>query len=145
MIQVKTCFSFFQTTSDKIVYSNELVYALHDPNYHFITKEYRFRLKTDCYISRNEGSGGQFYHNYVTDSSQHVTNSGHHYVHLAFYSDPQFTHNKPLYGSKVGDNVYVKAYTDLRNYNIKMRLDECYTKPTRYGSDAYRFYLLRDG
>ena len=97
-------------------------------------------------MSRNEGASNHFNHggsqqNHVT----HINGTGQHSVNLQFYTDSSFIHQKPSFGSKVGDKVYVKAYTDIRNYDIKMRLDDCYTKPSMHSSDNFRFYLIRDG
>ncbi|XP_052083760.1 pancreatic secretory granule membrane major glycoprotein GP2-like [Mytilus californianus] len=45
----------------------------------------------------------------------------------------------------VGQNVYVKATTPIHDYNVKMRLSNCYTKPSKSASDVYIYYLIRNG
>nr|XP_022336156.1 cubilin-like [Crassostrea virginica] len=51
-----TCGTTTMTSTNNIAYTNEIVYALHDPNHHFIVREYRFRVPVDCYTPRNEGA-----------------------------------------------------------------------------------------
>lgn len=140
-------FFVLQTTVDNILYTNELTYALHDPNHHFIIHEYRFRVPVDCYLARAEGSSGHFNHGHdvTVPASHHVTGSSHHTVYLQFYRDSSFTYTKPLYGSKVGDIVYVKAYTDVRDYNLKMRLSDCFTTPTSSAYSNMKYFIIQNG
>uniref|UniRef100_A0A8W8IIT1 Deleted in malignant brain tumors 1 protein n=1 Tax=Magallana gigas TaxID=29159 RepID=A0A8W8IIT1_MAGGI len=141
-----TCNTETKTSRDNIVHSNEIIYALHDPNHHFIVREYRFRVPVDCFLPRNEESSNHYYHGHVTiPPAHHVTGSTHHTVHLRFYTDSSFQHPKSLYGSKVGDTVYVKAFTDVRDYNQKMRLSDCYATPTASPYSNLKYFIIQNG
>ena len=129
------------------MHTNEIVYALHDPNHHFIVREYRFRVPVDCYTPRNEGGSGHINHGHdiTLPPSHHVTGSSHHTVHLQFYTDSTFQHLKSLYGSKIGDTIYVKAFTDVRDYNLKMRLSDCFTTPTPDKYTSMKYFIIKNG
>lgn len=141
-----TCKTETMTSRDNIAHSNEIIYAVHDQNHHFIVREYRFRVPVDCFLPRNEGSSGHYYHGHITiPPAHHVTGSTHHTVHLRFYTDSSFQHPKSLYGSKVGDTVYVKAFTDVRDYDQKMRLSDCYTTPTSSSYSSLKYFIIQNG
>eukprot|EP00105_Crassostrea_gigas_P038245 XP_019922393.1 PREDICTED: deleted in malignant brain tumors 1 protein-like [Crassostrea gigas] len=141
-----TCNTETKTSKDNIVHSNEIIYAVHDPNHHFIVREYRFRVPVDCFLPRNEESSNHYYHGLATiPPAHHVTGSTHHTVHLRFYTDSSFQHPKSLYGSKVGDTVYVKAFTDVRDYNQKMRLSDCYATPTASPYSNLKYFIIQNG
>jgi hypothetical protein len=74
-----------------------------------------------------------------------VTGSGHHTVYLQFYSDSSFKYNKPLYKPKTGDAVYVKVYTNVRDYNLKMRLSDCFTTPTSSVYSNMKYFIIQNG
>uniref|UniRef100_A0A8W8IGP4 ZP-C domain-containing protein n=1 Tax=Magallana gigas TaxID=29159 RepID=A0A8W8IGP4_MAGGI len=132
------------TTSDNIAHTNEIIYAVHDPSHHLIVREYRFRVPVDCFLPRNEGSSGHYYHGHVTiPPAHHVTGSTHHTVHHRFYTDSSFQHPKSLYGSKVGDTVYVKAFTDVRDYN--QNRTDCYTTPTSSSYSSLKYFIIQNG
>ncbi|XP_062575526.1 deleted in malignant brain tumors 1 protein-like [Saccostrea cucullata] len=141
------CDTTIRTLTDHVVYTNQLVYALHDPNHHYIIHEYRFRVPVDCYLKRNEAGSGHFNHGHdvTMPSAHHVTGSTHHSVHIQFYTDSTFRYTKPLYGSRVGDRVYVKAYTDVRDYNLKMRISDCFTTPTPSEFSSMKYFIIQNG
>ncbi|KAK3087871.1 hypothetical protein FSP39_011764, partial [Pinctada imbricata] len=140
------CGTQVTATLQSVVYAGELKYAVHDPVRHFRKREYRFRVKVDCHMPRQEGASGNINHGTTNPLDGHdINGSSHHSVNLEFFTDPSFTHPTYAYGSKVGENVYVKAYTDIRNDDIKMNLDSCYTTPSYYSSESYRYYIIRDG
>lgn len=72
---------------------------------------------------------------------------GHFAIHLNFYSDSNYQHQfsgfPPSY--MIGDLVYVKVLTNIRDYGIKMRISECSTKPSEHSSSTYIYYLIRNG
>ncbi|CAG2205111.1 unnamed protein product [Mytilus edulis] len=78
---------------------------------------------------------------------QTISGVGHFVVQLKFFSDSNFQHEfngfPPSY--MVGQNVYVKATTPIHDYNVKMRLSDCYTKPSKSASDSYIYYLIQNG
>jgi hypothetical protein len=45
----------------------------------------------------------------------------------------------------IGDNVYVKVQTHINDDDVKMRLSDCYTKPTESSGDIYVYYLIKNG
>eukprot|EP00105_Crassostrea_gigas_P043872 XP_019928020.1 PREDICTED: uncharacterized protein LOC105340997 [Crassostrea gigas] len=102
-----------------------------------------FKKPVDCFLPRNEGSYGYYYNAHATiPPAHHVTGSTHHTVHLRFNTDSSFQHPKSLYGSKVGDTVYVNAFTDVRDYNQKMRLSDCYTTPTSSSYSSLKYFKM---
>ena len=76
-----------------------------------------------------------------------VAGTGIFPVNLKFYSDKDYLHE--LIGfppsHMVGQNIYVNAQTPIHDYDVKMRLSDCYTKPSKYASDSYTYYLIRNG
>ena len=97
-------------------------------------------------MSKIEGNENLIYnHHGVTQ--QAVAGAGHFPVQLKFYSDKNYQHEfngfPPSY--MVGQNVYVSAQTPIHDYNVKMRLSECFTKPSKYASEKYTYYIIRNG
>ncbi|KAJ8311381.1 hypothetical protein KUTeg_010736 [Tegillarca granosa] len=90
-------------------------------------------------IKQAHGHAESHFHN------ENVT--GHYTVNMAFYDDSNFRYQKYGYPltANIGDNVYVKVFTDIRDYNIKMRLNDCFTRPTPSAPDNLRFFLIRNG
>ena len=110
------------------------MYSVHDPVHHSIVREYRFKVNVECNMS-------------MTENGHNNTNPSHLAVALTFYSDSKYQHEfsgfPPSY--MIGDNVFVKVQTHINNDDVKMRLSDCYTKPTESSGDIYLYYLIKYG
>ena len=110
------------------------MYSVHDPVHHSIVREYRFKINVECNMS-------------MTENGHNNTNPSHLAVALTFYSDSKYRHEfsgfPPSY--MIGDNVYVKVQAHINDDDVKMRLSDCYTKPTESSGDIYLYYLIKNG
>ncbi|XP_062606477.1 oncoprotein-induced transcript 3 protein-like [Saccostrea cucullata] len=122
--------------SEGINYQNILIYAVHDKLHHFIVREYRFRLKVNC---TKLFPNGPFNNN--ANSSIKFDQP----LHLQFFSDPSYLHVKSLNSSKVGDKVYVRAYSDVNDSHSKTRLSDCYTTPMFSTNPTMVYFIIKDG
>ncbi|CAG2225442.1 unnamed protein product [Mytilus edulis] len=134
-------------SANGVIYTNTLVYAVHDPNQPYIVHEYRFQISVECDMSKRESGENNINNIHGNLEQQTISGVGHFVVQLKFFSDSNFQHEfngfPPSY--MVGHNVYVKATTPIHDYNVKMRLSDCYTKPSKSASDSYIYYLIQNG
>ncbi|VDI36800.1 deleted in malignant brain tumors 1 protein [Mytilus galloprovincialis] len=142
-----TCGTNKIASTNGVIYTNTLVYAVHDPNQPYIVHEYRFQVSVECDMSKQESGENNINNNHGNLEQQTISGVGHFVVQLKFFSDSNFQHEfsgfPPSY--MVGQNVYVKATTPIHDYNVKMRLSDCYTKPSKSASDSYIYYLIQNG
>ncbi|KAL4232182.1 hypothetical protein ACF0H5_009756 [Mactra antiquata] len=127
------------------VYNNELIYAEHDPVYLYIIRHYNWTLGVQCEIQTDGTVKGSVQKPVINQSS--VLNTTQYPVNISYYSDPNFMHQvsgHPLL-EPAGSQVYVKVFTTLSDWNIKMRLNTCYTSPTQHVLDHLKYYLIKDG
>ncbi|KAK3590901.1 hypothetical protein CHS0354_020879, partial [Potamilus streckersoni] len=124
------------------------MYAVRDPQHPFIIRGYNWTVDVECSVMRNGTVSS-----YISDSTPKPFNShlvqgtSHFSVSMHFYSDPNFLHEipgNPLHVS-VGDDVYVKVYTDAADLGVKMSVHSCYTKPDPYAADSMKYYIIRNG
>ncbi|VDI68325.1 deleted in malignant brain tumors 1 protein, partial [Mytilus galloprovincialis] len=142
-----TCGTNKIASANGVIYTNTLVYAVHDPNQPYIVHEYRFQISVECDMSKRESGENNINNIHGNLEQQTISGVGHFVVQLKFFSDSNFQHEfngfPPSY--MVGHNVYVKATTPIHDYNVKMRLSDCYTKPSKSASDSYIYYLIKNG
>ncbi|XP_063437302.1 deleted in malignant brain tumors 1 protein-like [Mytilus trossulus] len=142
-----TCGTNKIASANGVIYTNTLVYAVHDPNQPYIVHEYRFQVSVECDMSKQESGENNINNIHGNLEQQTISGVGHFVVQLKFFSDSNFQHEfngfPPSY--MVGQNVYVKATTPIHDYNVKMRLSDCYTKPSKSASDSYIYYLIKNG
>ena len=116
------------------------MYSVHDPVHHSIVREYRFKVNVECNMSMIENG-------HINTNQSHVAGTEHLTVELTFYSDSKYQHEfsgfPPSY--MIGDNVYVKVQAHINDDDVKMRLSDCYTKPTESSGDIYLYYLIKNG
>ncbi|XP_053382873.1 uncharacterized protein LOC123541463 isoform X2 [Mercenaria mercenaria] len=140
------CVTTNTATKDEIIYSNQLVYAYHDPQYHFIIRNFNWTININCHISRNQAGHSQVTYNQSTDTSQILNSTSQYEIDTLFFLDPNF--KQPTSGSPlqvpVGTNVFVKSYVRDVDWTIKMRLHSCYTT-TSAGSNNMKYYLIKNG
>ena len=125
-----------------------MIYGLPDPVYRFIAREYQFMVKVECDISKVEETATNLQSNLQGMQNGHLAlGTGHFSVQLKFFTDSQFKHevNTNEISLMVGDKIYVMAQVNINNFNIKMRLYECYTKPTKDADDIYQYFIIKDG
>lgn len=142
-----TCGTQKTTSPNGLIYSNTLIYAVHDPVQHFIVREYRFKITVECDMSKIESGHNNVNNNHGQLEEQTVAGIGHFAVQLKFYGDGRYQNEfngfPPSY--MIGEKVYVKVETPIHDYDVKMRLTDCFTKPTESSSDIYIYYLIKNG
>lgn len=117
-------------------YLTVLVYAVHDPHFHFIVREKRFRLNINCTVSFPNGPLP------VNPILPAYTDAP---VMLEFFSDSSFSQNKTLDQFHVGEKVFVRAYDNITHGNIKMMLTDCYTLPSATLDPKLVYFIIRNG
>ncbi|XP_060607118.1 CUB and zona pellucida-like domain-containing protein 1 [Ruditapes philippinarum] len=126
-------------------YNNELIYAEHDPVYTFIIRHYNWTVNVECDVT-SDGNG----YGYVasgTSSPSPSLSSPQYPVNISYYADPNYMKEvsaSPLHVA-VGAQVYVKVFTETYDWNARMRVVSCYTKPTYNAPDHTKYYLLENG
>ncbi|XP_045164170.2 zona pellucida sperm-binding protein 2-like [Mercenaria mercenaria] len=140
---LRDCLTAERISGNTILYENELFYAISDPIHPFIIRQYKWKYGVECDISRNEATSSHVHHNV---ESHHSVVSGHYSINLTFFKDPSFMNQLPgnPVQTNVGDDVYVKVFTTATDWNIKMRLHTCYTKPTEAAANMV-YYIIKDG
>lgn len=66
-------------------------------------------------------------------------------VLLEYFSDNSFSQNKTLNQFHVGEKVYVRAYTNVTDGNIKMMVTDCYTLPSATLDQKLIYFIIRNG
>jgi mRNA-degrading endonuclease HigB of HigAB toxin-antitoxin module len=69
----------------------------------------------------------------ITHSIHQCVGIDNNIIRKQFFNDSkyQFELNGNELSYFIGDNIYVKVQTSLYDYDVKMRLSDCYTKPSR--------------
>ena len=98
----------------------------------------------ECNIVRNNQASSHV-HNEV--NTHHAAFEVKNNVSIAFFSDPNFMHELP--GNPVhvhvGDQVFVKVFTTMVEWSIKMRLHSCFTQSFLSADESSKYYLIKDG
>ncbi|XP_062606690.1 deleted in malignant brain tumors 1 protein-like [Saccostrea cucullata] len=116
--------------TEGLEYSSELMCPRHDRLYHFIIREVRLRRTLLCkFFSLNSASST------LRDRL----------VHLQYFSDPSLSRSKSFDNSQVGDKVYVRAFSDVTDSHLKMRLSYCYTTPAIVTESKMQYFIIRNG
>ncbi|XP_053391820.1 zona pellucida sperm-binding protein 2-like [Mercenaria mercenaria] len=137
------CLTAERISGDTILYENNLFYAIYDPIQPFIIRQHKWTYGVECDVSRNEATSSHVHHDV---DAIHSAVSSHYEINMTFFKDPGFMNElpgNPLH-TNVGDDVYVKVFTLATDWNIKMRLHTCYTKPTEVAADM-TYYIIADG
>jgi hypothetical protein len=95
MIMIIKCYRsnriiYLQETRDEIIFTNQLLYAFHDPTYHFIIRNYNWTLDLNCQISRDQYGHSQVTYNQSIDSSQTLNFTNQYKIDTQFFLDPNF-------------------------------------------------------
>ncbi|XP_053384168.1 uncharacterized protein LOC128550082 [Mercenaria mercenaria] len=129
------------------VYNNDLIYAEHDPVHLFTVLHYNWTVGVECDIGQNGTAIGGFPSN-ATSAIAHNVSSPQYPVSVSFYKDQDFIHEtgkgNPLH-AEIGSHVYAKVFTTATDWNIRMRVHTCYTKPTDHAHDHMKYFLIKDG
>lgn len=119
-----------------MLYQTVLVYTVHDPHFHFIVREKRFRLNINCTVSF---PNGPLPVNPILPAILEAP------VLLEYFSDNSFSQNKTPNQFHVGEKVYVRAYTNITDGNIKMMVTDCYTLPSATLDPKLIYFIIRNG
>ncbi|XP_052220857.1 uncharacterized protein LOC127837645 isoform X2 [Dreissena polymorpha] len=144
---IESCLTTTKSNDTEIIHTNLLVYAYHDPKFHFIIRNINWTLDVNCHIQRNQSVDSHVTYNNPTGGNQGSLNSTTSYViQTQFFIDPNF--QKEISGNpldvKTGAHVFVKTFVQKVDWTVKMRLHSCYTVPTLNSYDA-RYYLINNG
>ena len=137
----------FQISGSRLIYRNELIYAVPDLNNPFIIRHYNWTVRVECDVYRNETATGHILHDAASNTSLQVAGETHYAVSMSFYKDPGYMTEipgNPLH-VHVGTLVYVKVYTIAPAFTVKMVVKDCYTKISENVTDATSFYLIKNG
>ncbi|XP_060564662.1 uncharacterized protein LOC132723877 [Ruditapes philippinarum] len=138
------CLTTKTVTDKEIMFTNQLVYAFHDPDYSFIIRSFNWTVDLHCLVPRD-----QFVHSNVTYTNQNIdtansilNTSSTYNISTLFFSDPNFMttiSGNPI-RVPVGTNVFVKSFITDVDWTMKMRLHTCYM--TIQGG---KYYLIKNG
>ncbi|CAG2195879.1 unnamed protein product [Mytilus edulis] len=81
--EYNSCLTDKSTSNDAVIYTNTLVYALHDPDHRFIIRDYRFKVKVECDMSKREHGVDTIKHNHGHEDHT-AAGTGHFSIHLNF-------------------------------------------------------------
>ena len=91
---------------------------------------------------------GHLHHiNHSVTAGPPVVGYSHYDVNMTFYSDPNFLYEirgNPLQVN-VGSHVYVKVFSTMSDWTVKMKVHSCYTKPSAYAPDHLKYYIIKNG
>jgi len=126
------------------VYETSLVYSIYDTPASHIVRQHFFTYTLECDIVRNNQAASHV-HNEV--NTHHAAFEVKNNVSIAFFTDPNFMHELP--GNPVhlhvGDQVFLKVFTPMADWTIKMRLHSCFTQPFLSADESSKYYLIKDG
>ncbi|XP_053397567.1 CUB and zona pellucida-like domain-containing protein 1 isoform X2 [Mercenaria mercenaria] len=125
-------------------FTNELIYAEHDPVHPFIIRHYRWTIGVECDVQPNGTVSGSFSHHSTTPQS---ISASQYPVNVSFYLDPNFTieiSGTPLKAA-TGTDIYVKVFTTTADWNTVMKVQSCYTIPSPNATENMKFDLIKDG
>ncbi|XP_052274076.1 IgGFc-binding protein-like isoform X2 [Dreissena polymorpha] len=142
---IETCLTSTQTNGSEIVYTNQLVYAYHDPNHNFIIHSINWTQGISCHIQWNESDHSYVTYNQPTGGNNGSTNSTTS-IQTQFFIDPNFQQEitgNPL-NATTGAKVFVKTFVQNVDWTVKMKLHSCYAEPNQNGHGA-RYFLINNG
>ncbi|XP_053406217.1 mucin-3A-like [Mercenaria mercenaria] len=140
----KDCLTSERISNGVFIYDNDLFYAIYDPNNPFIIRQYKWTYSMECDVSRNEVTSSHVHHDI---EAHHSAVSSHYAISMTFFKDSNFMNQlpgNPIHVS-VGDEVYVKVFTTVPDWSVKMRLHTCFTKPNDESSESTKYYVIKDG
>ncbi|XP_052794515.1 deleted in malignant brain tumors 1 protein-like [Mya arenaria] len=144
---LQQCLTSETMRNNTLVYSNELVYAEHDPVYSFIIRSYNWTVGVECDVEGNDTSSGHIHNDNDQHTAVPVAGAGKYDVNMTFYRDANF--QMPLPGNPlhvpVDTYVYVKMYTTTSDWTVAMRVDSCYTRPANSSSNSLQYFLIKNG
>lgn len=66
-------------------------------------------------------------------------------VAIRFYTDANFTHEKPEYGSNVGEAVYVKSFSYLTSADLRVKMTDCMLAPSPNTLPRDMYTIIKNG
>ncbi|XP_056005144.1 deleted in malignant brain tumors 1 protein-like [Ostrea edulis] len=148
-----TCHTAMNITSGSyIYYTNTIIYAASHQDSHAGhgpgSRDVRLSLEVTCKWARSSSALENFFHIQNPDKNNPYElpstsapiswNS----VEIELYTDPHFHNLKPVYGSRPGDLIYVKAYSRIEKHDVKMKIKQCFL--TTHPKDRNVYYIMRD-
>ncbi|XP_053400002.1 deleted in malignant brain tumors 1 protein-like isoform X2 [Mercenaria mercenaria] len=141
---LEECLSGSSSHNGVNTFTNELIYAEHDPQHSFIIRHYKWTIGVQCDLLPNRTVSGSFYNQLTTPQS---ISTSQHQVNVSFFLDPNFT--KAISGNPLraatGTNIYVKVFTTTANWNTVMKVQSCYTMPSPNATADMKFSLIKNG
>ncbi|XP_053387839.1 uncharacterized protein LOC123542581 [Mercenaria mercenaria] len=141
---ISSCKTTEMTSGITNIFSNKLFYVIFDPVIPFLIRRHMWTFAVECDIIRG-GTGNSHLHHGI--ETHHATYVEHYNVTVELYSDQQFQH--PINGNigivHVGEDVYVKVSTTIPDWNTKMRLHTCFTRPNTNATSEMDVVLINNG
>ncbi|XP_052282860.1 sushi, von Willebrand factor type A, EGF and pentraxin domain-containing protein 1-like isoform X6 [Dreissena polymorpha] len=138
------CLTNQKTSQTTIIYENKLIFTIVETSHSSIVHNHRWTYYIECDVARNEATSFHVHHNVDTHPS---TIKIHNNISVAFYSDPGFMSEIP--GNPLhtipGSTIYVKVYTTISDWSIKMRLHSCFATPSDGKNRTMEYMLIQDG
>ncbi|KAL3880254.1 hypothetical protein ACJMK2_032503, partial [Sinanodonta woodiana] len=145
------CNTLTQTSSKEIIYTNQLIQPVTDPNFPFIVFNHLWRVETRCSVPLPDQSSSVGIHP-VEGNAGSVIDNGHHNLTSSsqgvnfeyhFYTDPAFYNEINNAYVPFGHELYVKVVYPSQNSNVKMKVETCSVFDST--SPSHSFTLIKDG
>ncbi|XP_056006896.1 deleted in malignant brain tumors 1 protein-like [Ostrea edulis] len=145
------CGTTVKVTDNSIEYHNTIYYAVTASNPGSPGREIRQQYPVTCRTPRTFST--RYY--YVHENSNGF--KGIPYpevpkrkdllptVAIRFYTDANFTHEKPEYGSNVGEAVYVKSFSYLTSADLRVKMTDCMLAPSPNTLPRDMYTIIKNG
>ncbi|XP_053389049.1 deleted in malignant brain tumors 1 protein-like [Mercenaria mercenaria] len=141
---ISSCKTTEMTSGITQIFSNKLFYVIFDPVIPFLIRRHIWTFAVECDVFRG-GTGTSHLHHGI--ETHHATYVQHYNVTVELFSDQHFQH--PIHGGTgivhVGEDVYVKVSTTIPDWNTKMRLHTCFTRPNNNATSELDVVLINNG
>ena len=134
----------FQFQDDVNIYKSNLYYIVFDPLRPYLVLKHEWTFMVECDVNANEITSSHVEH---LPEIHNASFSSHYHLSMSYFSDVNFLHRisgNPLM-VHLGDNVFVKVFTTLPDWDTKMILDTCYTRPSSVNTTTMDVALIKDG
>ncbi|XP_052240026.1 CUB and zona pellucida-like domain-containing protein 1 isoform X2 [Dreissena polymorpha] len=141
---IESCLTNKKPSEIEMVYTNQLVYAYHDPKHNFIIQSINWTLDISCHTQWDESDRSYVTFNQPTGGNNSSTNSTASIL-TQFFVDPNFQQEisgNPL-NATTGAKVFVKTFVQNVDWTVTMKHLSCYAEPNQNGHGA-RYYLIKN-
>ncbi|XP_060570797.1 deleted in malignant brain tumors 1 protein-like [Ruditapes philippinarum] len=139
-----TCSTSEKFNTDMNIYKNNLFYIVFDPIRPYVVLKHEWTFIVECDVNANEVTSSHVEH---IPEVHNASFTSYYQLSMTYFSDVNFLHRISGNPLKVvlGENVFVKVYTTLPDWDTKMILDTCYTRPSGTNTSAMDVTLIKQG